>query len=703
MAWRYQPIATLGRGGMADVYLAIARGPVGFNKLVVLKHLRSSDDDSRSRDMFLDEARLAARLNHPNIVDTYDVGQDGDGESYFIAMEYLEGQSLSRLLKAVRGKGVDATAWIRIASDALHGLHYAHELRDYDGRSLEIVHRDVSPANIFVTYDGEVKVLDFGIAKATLNLAHTDAGVFKGKLGYMAREQALGEDVDRRADIFSMGVVLWEALTERRLLAGGISMVLEKLGSSELPTVASVRPDIDPRVSAIVERALKREPLERYGTAAEMREQLEEYLRSLPRALAKAEVGALVSSMFEAHRTAVQRGIERHLASVDATGSDGDLRMPGSLIARAEGASEPSLPPSLSGGDIFWHAVAPAPSVEGSGTQRTRETLRVPPSASASAPAPLPRTPVEVRTAPSAKARGVWAIAGVGVIAIGTLIIVLRQQSAAPIAAPTRTPAPPEAIASSASVVVSLDSVPRGADVSWNGLSLGRTPITAPIPPGMQTFLFSKDGYAIEPLVAQVTDAANPVARTVTLRQRVDPASIAHADKRPPLPVNHPRPRLRLSRQEPAPESSTAPSAGGAAPSPTAEPPQAAAAAVASHAFAPAAAPPSAPEAPEVPGRVDLPPGTVEPKAVTATVRAHADQVRTCLDRARMEHPDLQGRLSVRATVDPTGHVISAAVTKGIPGGARLDTCVLSAFESWTFPAPAGGVNGIVVYSFVFE
>jgi len=208
MGGRYQLLGSLGQGGMADVYLAVARGPLGFSKLVVLKRLRANaDDDGRAVQMFLDEARIAARLRHPNIVDTYDVGQEVD--SHFIAMEYLDGQPFNRLLKMARASGVHPSAWVYIVCEALHGLHHAHELRDYDGAPLQIVHRDVSPHNIFVTYDAEIKVVDFGVAKATLNLIETEAGYLKGKIGYMAPEQALGGEVDRRADIFSMGVVLW--------------------------------------------------------------------------------------------------------------------------------------------------------------------------------------------------------------------------------------------------------------------------------------------------------------------------------------------------------------------------------------------------------------------------------------------------------------------------------------------------------------
>ncbi|MDB4940788.1 MAG: serine/threonine protein kinase, partial [Labilithrix sp.] len=216
---KYQLFASLGRGGMADVFLAVARGQMGFNKLAVVKRLRQAlAEEAAFRTMFLDEARLAARLSHPNIVHTYEVGeQDG---VYFIAMEYLEGQSLNKVMKeALRRKdGLEPEVSARIIADALGGLGYAHGLADYDGRPLGIIHRDVSPHNIFVTYDGHTKLVDFGIAKAALSSTETEVGVLKGKVAYMSPEQAMGGRIDQRADIFAMGIVLWELLARQRLM-----------------------------------------------------------------------------------------------------------------------------------------------------------------------------------------------------------------------------------------------------------------------------------------------------------------------------------------------------------------------------------------------------------------------------------------------------------------------------------------------------
>ncbi|MEM9696613.1 MAG: serine/threonine-protein kinase, partial [Myxococcota bacterium] len=225
---KYRPVAELGQGGMADVILALSQGPIGFNKLVVIKRLRSHlADDPEFVGMLIDEARLAARLNHPNIVHTNEVGEiDG---TFFIAMEYLEGQPLHRIKRrAKRHESLDISLAmeLQILADVLAGLHYAHELTDYDGTALQVVHRDVTPSNIFLTYDGVSKVLDFGIAKASGRTTETKTGVVKGKMTYMPPEQALGLEIDRRADIYSVGVMLWEAATGRRMWKGVDDVVI---------------------------------------------------------------------------------------------------------------------------------------------------------------------------------------------------------------------------------------------------------------------------------------------------------------------------------------------------------------------------------------------------------------------------------------------------------------------------------------------
>ncbi|HVH41967.1 MAG TPA: serine/threonine-protein kinase, partial [Labilithrix sp.] len=214
---KYRLFARLGSGGMADVYLAVAHGAMNVNRLVVVKRLRDEHtNESNSREMFLNEARLAARLNHPNVIQTFEAGSEAG--SFFLAMEYVDGQPLSRVLTSLKRQGevLEPRLAARVCSDALNGLHYAHELTDFDGSALEIVHRDVSPQNIMLTYEGTVKLVDFGIAKAA-GSSQTAHGVFKGKVAFMAPEQVRGENVDRRADLFAAGIVLWEAVTGKHL------------------------------------------------------------------------------------------------------------------------------------------------------------------------------------------------------------------------------------------------------------------------------------------------------------------------------------------------------------------------------------------------------------------------------------------------------------------------------------------------------
>ena len=298
---------------MADVYLAIAHGPSGVRKLVVVKCMRAGSElDSTLAQMFLEEGRLAALLNHANVVHTYEVGQGDDGA--YIVMEYLHGQALSAVQRAAKPLAPRVAA--RIAADALSGLHYVHELRDLDGTPLSIVHRDLSPPNIFVTHDGVVKLVDFGIAKTALaTRASTEAGIVKGKLAYMAPEQTSSGVVDRRADIYAMGVVLWELLAARRIVEdlSPVSVVQHTLHGTT-PLVSSIRAEVDPALDRIVERALQRDPEARYATALEMREDLEGFL-SQSSAVGVKQLAQLMSEHFSAQREQREHQIQSWVAA----------------------------------------------------------------------------------------------------------------------------------------------------------------------------------------------------------------------------------------------------------------------------------------------------------------------------------------------------------------------------------------------------
>jgi len=272
---KYRIVLPLGQGGTADVYLAVAEGPSGFTKMVVVKVLRKSlASDAEFRLMFVSEARLAARLHHSNIVQTNEV-IEVDGAPVLV-MEYLDGQPLSQVI--VRGKqgGFTLAMQLRVLVDALAGLHAAHELADFDGTPLGVVHRDVSPHNLFVTVEGQAKVLDFGIAKLERSMVETEVGTVKGKLRYMAPEQVAGDKLDRRADVYAAGVILWEALTgERMWKASSEGEIRARVLAGDLPMTETARPEVPEVLVRICRRALSRAPSDRHATARQLADELE--------------------------------------------------------------------------------------------------------------------------------------------------------------------------------------------------------------------------------------------------------------------------------------------------------------------------------------------------------------------------------------------------------------------------------------------
>jgi phosphate transport system substrate-binding protein len=327
----YRIIARLGRGGMADVFLAARTGLVGFSRLTVVKRLRHDmADDPRAdryRALLLDEARIAARLRHPNIVQTFEVGEHA-GQP-FLAMEYLEGQPVSQVLMRAHRLGLEIPAQLslQVVAQTLTALDYAHQLTDYDGSPLGVVHRDVSPQNIFWTYAGEVKLVDFGIAKFAFGRDETETGMLKGKLGYMAPEQARGDELDGRADVFAAGVVLWELITGRRMLrAKSQAAQLHMLLFEELPPLHAVKPDADARIARICDRALERDPARRYASATAMRDDIEHVLGDLrPR---REALAAFVEPLFAEDRQEVAEQIRSAMS--------GDHRASLITLSRAE-------------------------------------------------------------------------------------------------------------------------------------------------------------------------------------------------------------------------------------------------------------------------------------------------------------------------------------------------------------------------------
>ena len=314
VAAKYRRLAAIGHGGMADVHLAVACGPGDFRKLLVLKELRPGlAQDPEMQAMFQQEARIAGRMAHPNVVQTHEIGIDeACGGRPFIAMEFLDGQSLQRILRRVRrdtGAGLALALHLRVLVELLAGLHHAHELCDYDGRPFGLIHRDVTPHNVIVTHDGQVKLIDFGIARSLDGGVDTQVGTFKGKASYCAPEQARGELVDRRADLFAVGVMLWEALTQRRMWPGLDEVaIVQRLRVGEVPALADGPYS---GLRALCRRALAQDPAGRPASAAEFAEAIEQHAPG-PQATQR-QLAAVVSERFAAERADLRVLVETQM------------------------------------------------------------------------------------------------------------------------------------------------------------------------------------------------------------------------------------------------------------------------------------------------------------------------------------------------------------------------------------------------------
>lgn len=265
---------------MAEVHLARSAGAVGIAKLLVVKRvLPEHAADPKFVRLFLDEARLAVALDHPNVVQVYDVGED-DG-SVFIAMEYLHGRDLRHVLRALAEKPLPIAQAVGIVIAACGGLHYAHEKRTPSGEPMLIVHRDVSPQNLFVRFDGVVKLIDFGIARATHQHDRTATGEIRGKFGYISPEQWLMRPLDRRTDIFSLAIVLYELTTGRRPFQGHDYAILKQVVETDAPPPSTFVSDYPAELERIVLKGLARDPVARYATAEALQMDLEAFARSL--------------------------------------------------------------------------------------------------------------------------------------------------------------------------------------------------------------------------------------------------------------------------------------------------------------------------------------------------------------------------------------------------------------------------------------
>jgi len=298
---RYRLLTRIAVGGMAEIWLALQQGMKGFERVVVVKRISEGlSSDPTFVEMFLDEARIAAQLSHPNIVQIYDLGEHES--AYYIAMEYLHGEDLASVMRAAiaNRSPLSPSFAARIVANAAEGLASAHARVGLDGKPLNVVHRDVSPQNIFITYDGIVKVLDFGVAKARNRASVTSGGQVKGKFSYMSPEQARGGDVDPRTDVWALGVVLFETATQSRLFEGRDDQmqVREAVLRGDVPSARARNPIIPSELDAIISCALERDLELRTPSAAALQRDLETWLRKRTDAPNTQALSAMMHELF---------------------------------------------------------------------------------------------------------------------------------------------------------------------------------------------------------------------------------------------------------------------------------------------------------------------------------------------------------------------------------------------------------------------
>jgi len=482
---RYDLVAEIASGGMATVYLANLSGVGGFRRFVAIKRLHPHlAKESEFVEMFLDEARLAAGIHHPHVVPILEVGASERG--YYLVMEYIEGDTLARLLAraATSGQRLPASIAIRIIVDMLSGLHAAHELRDEQGNPTELVHRDVSPQNVLVGVDGNTRITDFGVARAASRLSATRAGQLKGKIAYMAPEQAVGDPtVDRRADVFSSGIVLWEVLAARRLFkAENEAATLARVISEAIPSITEVNPELDEKVARVVMRALEREREARYQTCQEFADDLEQAARSAGLLGTAREVAAYVSQV-------IGQEISQQREAVRA------------WLARSE-PSQAALP------DIVDLGAGAAPLSGGQRAAGERSGMIAAPLG-----APL------IETGGRSKGPLVIVAAAVGgFLVVGLVVLLLGRRDVPPpvvIQAPPETAAPAQAPAATAAPtppVATAAAAPRTAEAPSPATPAGPVPNppAEALRPG--THVARRGAVAAAPAAAASAHAAAPAS-----------------------------------------------------------------------------------------------------------------------------------------------------------------------------------------------
>jgi serine/threonine protein kinase len=470
---RYDLVRRIARGGMAEIFLAIEHGIEDVSRYVVIKRILPQVAESHEFiEMFMDEARVAARLSHPNIAQIFQFGEVGG--VYYLAMEFVEGMTLSKLIRQHQDQGIPAEMALRIAGDICAGLHHAHELCDEHERPLHVVHRDVSPQNVIVSKSGVAKLLDFGIAHASSKAHITAVGQLKGKLSYMAPEQFIGEGLDRRADVFATGVVLYEMVSGRRLFHREYeAATMRALLQEAPPSVADRAP---PEVDDIIRTATAKKITERFETAAAMENAIEALVMKHRMAVTSHGLAAYVKGQIRESRSQPQQCYSNPgtPASLGVIQSPTQERSASSLTPTPSGAGARGLP-------VDGLPFADAVTVPGLAAGETTPVER------GAGAAPVARSALPVRAGGNRRAKLVGAALAAGLVlcaGVAALVVLAARpdpgagptptvaRDLAPASLPERPPAaPPEhAPAAPTRVNVTLRGVPADAAVSVDGL-----------------------------------------------------------------------------------------------------------------------------------------------------------------------------------------------------------------------------------------
>ncbi len=485
---RYQLLKKLATGGMAQIYLARQLGPEGFEKLLVVKrilpHLAENEDFIT---MFLDEARIAARLNHPNIVQIFDLGAQDD--TYFIAMEFIHGEDIRRVWKHADkiGQPIPLALICRIIIDACAGLDYAHKKPDSAGRPLNIVHRDISPQNILVSFEGGVKVVDFGIAKAADQATVTKSGVLKGKYSYMSPEQAAGQPIDCRSDIFALGVVLYELLTGTRLFKRATDIqTLNAVTECKVAPASSINDRVPADLDAIVMKALTKDRDARFSEARHLGAALESWLMANKLPSGSAALAEFMHHIYaerlareqEEGRLLVEtaegsRGEEPPSDREKATPSIGGLRR----STKSLRSSSPSQPKQKR--ELEPTMAERLPSRSGGTSRKSVDRALEAPLPARPVPAPGTDHPTDA-SMPTQNSEGsrrpLFVVVGVVLLALAGLGV--------------------WTVVGSKTAGFSLESQPPGASITGNGRALCTTPcVVDDLPPGELALTIEKAGF----------------------------------------------------------------------------------------------------------------------------------------------------------------------------------------------------------------